>query len=79
MMFGLLMANPEHVSLLRESVEKWNRWRDEDTAVPDLIEAHLFQTDLAKANLRRADLTLVNLTSANLTDASLVKAGPAGC
>jgi uncharacterized protein YjbI with pentapeptide repeats len=47
------MANQEQLDILKQSVKKWNQWRDENLDIePDLSEA-----DLSGANLSRADLS----------------------
>jgi uncharacterized protein YjbI with pentapeptide repeats len=64
------MANDEHVALLKQGVDAWNRWRDENPgARPDLNEANL-----REANLREANLSGTNLRGANLREAGLSKA-----
>ena len=51
------MANPEHLAILKQGVEEWNKWRMEQSDVmPDLSEADLYAADLSGANLRDADL-----------------------
>jgi hypothetical protein len=62
------MANEEHLKILKQGVEAWNRWRKENPDVrPDLNEAHL----PPDAYLRGADLSLVNLSGAILRQANL--------
>ncbi len=68
------MANPEHVALLRKSVDEWNAWRTDSRDEPDLRGADLSGTDLSNANLVAARLLGANLTNANLTDADLTMA-----
>ncbi len=66
------MANEKQLSILRQGVETWNRWREEKPEVRvDLSEADLKQANLIGANLSEADLTGANLTGANLTRADL--------
>jgi len=61
------MANPEHVEILKQGVEAWNKWEIEKRGVkPDLSGA-----DLSGANLSRAHLSGANLRSANLSEADL--------
>jgi hypothetical protein len=58
-----LMANADHLSLLKKGVKAWNQWRLEheqvqaDLSEADLSGADLFGADLSKANLSEADLT----------------------
>ncbi len=59
------MANPKHLDKLKEGVEAWNAWRDEN---PDVMP------DLVETNLSGADLTGANLSVADLTGAILIKA-----
>jgi hypothetical protein len=36
------MANPEHLEILNQGVESWNKWRKENPHIkPDLSEAFL--------------------------------------
>ena len=61
------MANPEHLAKLKEGVEAWNQWKEQNPkTVPDLSEANLFKADLSKADLSRADLSGADLSEANL-------------
>ncbi|MFN0175021.1 MAG: pentapeptide repeat-containing protein [Saprospiraceae bacterium] len=74
------MANPEHLKILKQGVEVWNKWREENRLLkPDLSSADLRDTDLKYAslyrtNLRRANLSLANLTGANLALTDLTRA-----
>lgn len=74
------MANAEHLKILKEGVERWNRWRAENPDVsPDLFKADLIRVKLAganlkKANLRNADLRGASLTGADLTESRLAEA-----
>jgi uncharacterized protein YjbI with pentapeptide repeats len=76
------MANPEHLEILRQGVEVWNKWRKEDELLsPDLsaaklpraylVEANLSRVNLSGASLRWADLSGANLRRANLGGATL--------
>ena len=77
------MANPEHLAILKQGVEVWNKWRTLNyEIIPDLSkanlmasnlkEANLCRANLAKADLRNADLEKANLRRANLSRASLM-------
>ena len=84
------MANPEHLALLKQGVEAWNRWRDQHPKRwPDLREvklrdaelrkvdlhgANLSQAELAAGHFTGADLSGANLSNANLRDAELTAA-----
>ena len=68
------MANPEHVKILKQGVEVWNRWREErPDIVPDLSQAVLQGTKLSGANLSRAKLSEADLSWTNLSGANLSK------
>lgn len=84
------MANPDHVVILRQGVEVWNRWREQNPEVqPDLsgesqVDADLVRANLSRANLQEmlfyeaelegADFSQSNLTKSNFTKADLFKA-----
>ena len=66
----LPMANMEQLEKIKQSIDDWNKWREENPeAVIDLGGA-----DLRNALLRKADLTKANLFGATLTDANLREA-----
>jgi hypothetical protein len=74
------MANEEHLEILRQGVEVWNRWREENPNIrpdlrgADLGGAHLFGADLREADLRGADLIKADLSGADLRGANLILA-----
>jgi uncharacterized protein YjbI with pentapeptide repeats len=80
------MANPEHVALLKQNVEKWNEWRWDNKREdkpnlnalvvaalgwPALRKADLSEVDFFAASLRRANLRGANLSRADLRKADL--------
>ena len=51
------MANKEHLAILRQGVDAWNRWRKENPEVkPDLRGAFLSYATLVETNLKGAVL-----------------------
>jgi uncharacterized protein YjbI with pentapeptide repeats len=69
------MANEEHLARLKQGVEAWNRWRDENREIrPDLAGARLVEANLRQANLVGAELTGAYLVGANLAWADLTRA-----
>jgi hypothetical protein len=67
------MANPEHLEILNQGVEAWNKWRLDHQEVlhPDLKDADLSSVDLENANLSGVQFNHVNLSDADLTGANL--------
>ena len=66
------MANPEHLAILEQGVEVWNRWRGENPDIrPDITGAYLEVADLDEFNLSEADLYRTNLYEARLRNANL--------
>ena len=69
------MANDEHVALLRQGVDAWNAWRDQNPDIrPDLSDAYLVGAELRAAHLRDADLSGTKLMQALLCEADLRQA-----
>src|SRR6266566_5450254 len=56
------MANQEHLDVLKQGVETWNRWRQEH---PDI------QPDLSGTKLRNANFSRANFSRANLRNTEL--------
>ena len=75
------MANSEQWEILKQGVDVWNKWRDENPGFQvDLFGADLSQADLKEANLSGADLRQADLWKADLWKADLSEAdlgGPA--
>jgi uncharacterized protein YjbI with pentapeptide repeats len=65
------MANEEHLKILKQGVEQWNKWRLENAIRPDLSGADLSDADLSGANLSDADLSSSDLSDAKLSGANL--------
>ena len=69
------MANQEHLEILKQGVEVWNEWRENNRSVQPLLSAaNLSGADLSRVNLsgamlRGANLSGVDLSSANLSGA----------
>lgn len=84
------MANPEHLAILKQGVEVWNKWREENPEIrPELMDADLRKmvlievnfggvnlngTDFSGANLSAASLIAANLIMANFTEVNLILA-----
>ena len=65
------MANEEHLKMLKQGVEQWNRWRLENAIRPDFGDANLGGANLSGANLRDANLSNANLGRVYLYGANL--------
>ena len=77
------MANEEHLTILKQGVGVWNRWRTNKDVRPDLIEVDEWQVDLTELSLGRPtsrssdsslsglDLRFANFSLANLSFANL--------
>jgi len=66
------MANPEHIDILKQGGERWNKWRKENHDVtPDLWNADLTEADIEGANLHLTLLEGTRFTWANLRRANL--------
>lgn len=69
------MANEEQLAILRQGVEVWNKWREENKKVKiDLNGAELIDAELSGVNFSNAHLTNINLSKAHLSKANLRKA-----
>lgn len=68
------MANPEHVKILKQGVEVWNKWRGQNShIIPSLNKADLRGENLNKVKLDKVLLHGTDLRGANLQDADIGK------
>ena len=66
------MANQEHLDILKQGVEVWNKWRENNKIVmPDLNTANLVNEDLHFYELYLTKLNGADLSGANLVGANL--------
>lgn len=66
------MANQQHIDLIKQGVEVWNKWIDEHIdIIPDFSKANLMDADLRGAYLKNADFRGANLKDAYLDEAYL--------
>ena len=66
------MAKQEQLEILKQGVEIWNKWREDNPDVEiDLSGANLLGANLSEANFTNADLSETNLTRAILFDVDL--------
>src|SRR5437667_7127645 len=84
------MPNPEHLAILKQGVEVWNRWREDNPEVsPDLSGAelsgrllvmmqdsgrHLERDPIIPLDLHQANLKKTNFMASNLWCANLTEA-----
>ena len=69
------MANPEHVAIIQQGVEAWNRWRKAHPSIaPDLSKAALSGLRLDKADLHGANLTGAELRRVTFWNTQLEQA-----
>jgi hypothetical protein len=65
------MANPEHLSILKQGAKVWNEWRVVSDIRPILSGANLFRANLIGADLHGATLTAADLSECKLSEANL--------
>jgi uncharacterized protein YjbI with pentapeptide repeats len=74
-LIGVIMANREHLTTLRQGVDPWNKWRAENPEIkPDLIAADFKDAILNGANLNNVDLQEVDFCRTSLRGAKLIEA-----
>ena len=72
------MANEEHLKILKQGIEQWNKWRLENAIRPDLGGANLGDASLSGANLSLTNLGDASLIGADLIGADLIGANLRG-
>ena len=66
------MADEEHVAILNQGVDVWNRWREENPDItPELSEVNLSGAELLGIDLSSAQLSQAHFFEANLQGADL--------
>jgi len=79
MVEGGQLADEEHLRILRQGVEVWNRWRTDNPEItPNLSGADLEELDLCGANFSGTMLGLADLNSADLSGSNMVNAALGG-
>jgi hypothetical protein len=69
---GTLMANEDHIAMLKQGAAAWNAWRKKNPdTLPDLRNANLSGADLREANLSDANLRGAVLRNAKFSGADL--------
>jgi hypothetical protein len=80
----VVMANSEHLAMLKKGVETWNRWQElrpknkENFFGADLTRADLGWKDLSEANFNKANLGETILCGSDLRRANLSRANLEG-
>jgi hypothetical protein len=69
------MANEEHLKILEQGAELWNRWRKSNPRLyPDLSNKNLRGLNLSGMRFDNANFSESILSNANLSDANLIQA-----
>jgi uncharacterized protein YjbI with pentapeptide repeats len=69
------MPNQTHFEMVKQGVETWNKWREENPEIePDLSDVDFSGLKLNNANLSDADLRRTNLKNTDFRGANLVRA-----
>jgi hypothetical protein len=72
--YSFAMANPEHLTILKQGIEAWNNWQNGSGVVADLRGANLRGANLSGATLLGANLIGATLLGANLREVNLIGA-----
>jgi esterase/lipase superfamily enzyme len=71
----LIVANEEHLNILKQGVDIWNSWRVENPGIrPDLSGSNLIGLNLEGVNLSDSNLCKVDLSITYLKNGSFVRA-----
>lgn len=66
------MANEEHLAILMQGVEAWNKWREKYPKIqPNLSNADLRESNLNGSNLSKANLNGADLSGSRLRESDL--------
>jgi uncharacterized protein YjbI with pentapeptide repeats len=66
------MADEEHLEILDQGTEAWNRWRKQNPEIrPNLSRANLINRDLSRIDFSNCDLSRADLSKAELSHANL--------
>ena len=67
------MANEEHLKILKQGVEVWNRWIEDNPEItPNFKDAVLIGYDFTDANFTGADFSKAYLVNVNFSDSKLI-------
>lgn len=66
------MANPEHLEILKQGVEVWNKWRAKSPDInPILSSATFYEANFEGVNFSNVKLNYCHLIHANLSKVNL--------
>jgi hypothetical protein len=69
------MANQEHLEILKQGVDVWNQWRENNPwIIPDLWGVDLSDAQIPKINFQGVNLVDADFSNADLTQANFISA-----